>query len=101
MTELIGMFASKIPTRRSSFKLPDDHSFAAMPEPIKTILWRLSQMHNANIENLHAIWTAYFTTRSRSMSARRLFCRRHAPFRTGLPDWAEDMIQNFAANHEW
>jgi lysophospholipase L1-like esterase len=73
-----------------------------MPEPIKTILWRLSQMHNDNIlEFTRDLERVFYYPQPTEMRAEGFFADGIHPSEQGYSDWAAAMMSYFAANHKW
>lgn len=73
-----------------------------MPEPVKTILWTLSQMHDANIrEFTRDMERVFYYPQPVEVPVEGFFEDGIHPSEQGYHDWAEAMIRYFAANHEW
>lgn len=73
-----------------------------MPEPVKTILWTLSQMHDANIRDFtRDMDRVFYYPQPVDVPVEGFFEDGIHPSEQGYRDWAEAMIRHFAANHEW
>lgn len=73
-----------------------------MPEPIKTILWRLSQMHNANIKEFtSAMDRVFYYPQPADIALDGFFADGIHPSEQGYADWARAMIEHFAGDHPW
>jgi len=73
-----------------------------MPQPIKTILWRLSQMHNDNIlEFTRDLERVFYYPQPTEIRAEGFFADGIHPSEQGYSDWAAAMMSYFAANHKW
>ena len=73
-----------------------------MPPPIKTILWALSQMHDANIKEFtRAMDRVFYYPQPADVPLEGFFADGLHPSEQGYADWAEAMIRYFAAKHEW
>lgn len=73
-----------------------------MPPPIKAILWKLSQMHDANIrEFTNDMERVFYFPQPVNVPVKGFFEDGIHPSEQGYADWAEAMIKHFAANHEW
>jgi lysophospholipase L1-like esterase len=74
----------------------------ALPQPIKGILWELSKMHNANIiEFTRDLERVYYYPQPANIRAEGFFADGIHPSEQGYSDWAEAMMEHFAANHRW
>lgn len=74
----------------------------ALPEPIRSILWRLSQMHNANIvEFTRGMDRVFYYPQPADVRLEGFWADGIHPSEQGYADWAEAMIKYFAKHHEW
>jgi lysophospholipase L1-like esterase len=73
-----------------------------LPQPIKGILWKLSQMHNANIIDLtRDMERVFYYPQPAGVKAKGFFADGIHPSEQGYADWAAAMMDHFAANHKW
>ncbi len=73
-----------------------------MPEPVKTILWNLSRMHDANIREFTAgMDRVFYYPQPVGVVLEGFFADGIHPSEQGYRDWSEAMITYFAANYKW
>lgn len=73
-----------------------------MPEPIKTILWELSQMHDANVKDFTAdLDRIYYYPQPAEVTLEGFFADGIHPSEQGYSDWAAAMIRHFHQHHRW
>ena len=73
-----------------------------IPEPIKSILWRLSQMHHANIlEFTRNMDRVFYYPQPADVTLDGFFADGIHPSEQGYAEWAAAMMRYFAANHKW
>lgn len=73
-----------------------------MPQPIKGILWRLSQMHNANIlEFTDGMDRVYYYPQPVDVDFDGFWADGIHPSEQGYRDWAAAMLKHFDKHHEW
>ncbi len=73
-----------------------------MPQPIKSILWRLSQMHDANIrEFTHPMERVFYYPQPVDVRLEGFFEDGLHPSEQGYADWAAAMMDHFTANYKW
>ncbi|MFN0139152.1 MAG: SGNH/GDSL hydrolase family protein [Pyrinomonadaceae bacterium] len=73
-----------------------------MPEPIRGLLWRLSQMHDANIREFTAEMNrVYYYPQPVDVRFEGFFADGIHPSEQGYADWAAAMMRNFTENHKW
>jgi lysophospholipase L1-like esterase len=73
-----------------------------LPEPIKTLLWRLSQMHDANIREFTASMDrVYYYPQPAGVTLKGFFADGIHPSEQGYADWAAAMMRYFTENHKW
>lgn len=103
MIELIGILRGKNPEAVIFISnCPMIILSPIMPEPAKTILWALSQMHDENIrEFTHDMDRVFYYPQPVDVPVEGFFEDGIHPSEQGYRDWAEAMIRHFAANHEW
>jgi len=73
-----------------------------MPEPVKSILWRLSKMHDANIREFTAdMDSIFYYPQPADLQLEGFFADGIHPSEKGYADWAAAMMRYFTANHKW
>ena len=74
----------------------------AIPHPIKFMLWELSKMHDANINEFTAcLDRIFYYPQPADVRLEGFFADGIHPSEQGYADWAEAMVRYFAANHKW
>jgi lysophospholipase L1-like esterase len=74
----------------------------AIPQPIKSILWELSKMHDANIKEATASMDRiFYYHQPRNLEIDGFFADGIHPSEKGYSDWAEAMMNFFDANYKW
>jgi len=103
MTELIGVLRGKHPEAFIFISnCPMIVMSPIMPEPVKSILWKLSRMHDANIrEFAPRLDRVFYYPQPVDVPLDGFFADGIHPSETGYDDWSRAMIDYFAANHEW
>jgi lysophospholipase L1-like esterase len=73
-----------------------------LPQPIKGILWQLSQMHNANILEFTAgMDRVYYYPQPVDVDFDGFWADGIHPSEQGYRDWAAAMLAYFDRSHEW
>jgi lysophospholipase L1-like esterase len=73
-----------------------------LPQPIKGILWQLSQMHNANILEFTAgMDRVYYYPQPVDVNFEGFWADGIHPSEQGYRDWAAAMLRHFDDHHEW
>jgi lysophospholipase L1-like esterase len=73
-----------------------------IPQPIKGILWRLSQMHNANaIEFTRDMDRVLYYRQPGAFETDGFFADGIHPSEQGYRDWAEAMMRYFVETYQW
>ena len=73
-----------------------------IPQPIKALLWQLSQMHNANvIEFSRGMPGVYYYRQPPLVNLDGFFADGIHPSEQGYADWSEAMMKFFDENYEW
>ena len=73
-----------------------------MPQPIKAILWSLSQMHNENIKEFtRGMDRVFYYPQPADVRLDGFFADGLHPSEQGYADWSEAMMRYFTANHKW
>lgn len=73
-----------------------------IPHPAKSLLWRLSQMHNDNIiEFTRDMQRVFYYPQPAGVTLEGFFADGIHPSEQGYADWAAAMMRYFAENHEW
>lgn len=103
MLELIGIMRSKHPDAVIFISnCPMIILANAIPPPAKQILWRLSQMHDANIrEFTRDLDRVFYYPQPVDVPVEGFFADGIHPSEQGYADWAEAMMKYFRANHVW
>lgn len=74
----------------------------ALPQPIKSILWKLSKMHDANIREFTAeMDRVFYYPQPADVRLEGFFADGIHPSEKGYADWTRAMIKYFTENHEW
>lgn len=103
MTELLAILREKYP-RAVIFisNCPMIVYSPIMPEPIKSILWRLSRMHNDNIlEFTRDMDRVFYYPQPVDVRLEGFFADGIHPSEQGYADWAAAMMRYFTGNHKW
>jgi lysophospholipase L1-like esterase len=103
MTELLGILRAKNPNAVIFLSnCPMIVYSPIMPQPIKTILWKLSQMHNDNImEFTREMDRVFYYPQPVDVRLDGFFADGIHPSEQGYADWSAAMITYFKANHKW
>ncbi|MEO6050968.1 MAG: SGNH/GDSL hydrolase family protein [Pyrinomonadaceae bacterium] len=73
-----------------------------MPQPVKAILWTLSQMHNDNIsEFTRDMDRVFYYPQPVDVKLEGFFADGIHPSEQGYADWAAAMVKYFTANEKW
>ncbi|KXJ98713.1 MAG: GDSL-like Lipase/Acylhydrolase [Acidobacteria bacterium OLB17] len=73
----------------------------ALPEPIKSLLWQLSQMHDRNIREFSRdLAGVTYYPQPKEIDSENFFADGIHPSEEGYDRWARAMIEYFAADHE-
>ncbi len=73
-----------------------------MPQPVKAILWNLSQMHNENAKEFTcSMERVFYYPQPVGVRLEGFFADGIHPSERGYADWAEAMVKYFAANCKW
>lgn len=73
-----------------------------MPEPIKTILWQLSRMHDQNIrEFTKDMDKVFYYPQPVDVELEGFFADGIHPSEQGYADWSAAMMKYFDENYEW
>ena len=74
----------------------------AIPEPIKSILWQLSRMHDANIRQFsRTLDRVYYYPQPADVTLEGFFADGIHPSEQGYADWANAMLVYFDKVQEW
>jgi lysophospholipase L1-like esterase len=103
MTELLGILRARHPEAVIFISnCPMIVMSPVIPEPVKTILWRLSRLHNANvIEFTRAMPRVFYYPQPADVTLEGFFADGIHPSEQGYADWAAAMMRYFTENHEW
>lgn len=73
----------------------------ALPEPIRSILWRLSQMHDRNIREFsQSLAGITYYPQPKEIDSENFFADGIHPSEEGYDRWARAMVEYFAADHK-
>lgn len=73
-----------------------------MPEPIKSLLWNLSRMHNENIKEFtRPMDRVFYYPQPADVTLTGFFADGIHPSEKGYADWANAMMRYFTVNHTW
>ncbi len=103
MLELLGLLRERYPDAVIFISnCPMIIMSPVIPQPAKSLLWRLSQMHNANIiEFTHTMPRVLYYPQPVDVTLEGFFADGIHPSEQGYADWAAAMMRHFAENHEW
>jgi len=103
MLELLGILRTKNPDAVIFItNCPMIVASPIMPQPIKSILWRLSKMHNANImEFTRDLKRIFYYPQPAEFTVDGFFADGLHPSEKGYGDWSAAMMKYFAENYEW
>lgn len=103
MTELLGMLRVRCPEAAIFISnCPMIIMSPAIPEPAKSVLWRLSQMHNENIiEFTRPMRRVVYYPQPPDITLEGFFADGIHPSEKGYADWAAAMMRYFTENHKW
>jgi len=102
MLELLGILRERNP-RATIFisNCPMIILSPIMPQPIKAILWRLSQMHNENIKKfVEDMDDIFYYPQPVDVPLEGFFADGIHPSEQGYSDWAKAMVEYFATHHQ-
>jgi lysophospholipase L1-like esterase len=103
MTQLLGILREKNPNAVIFLSnCPMIKASPAIPQPIKFLLWKLSNMHDANIRELTAeMDRVFYYHQPRKIEVEGFFADGIHPSEKGYADWTEAMMRFFDENYEW
>ena len=103
MTELLGILREKNPDAVIFISnCPMIVYSPIMPEPVKTILWELSKMHDANIREFTTdMDRVFYYPQPADVQLDGFFADGIHPSEKGYADWTAAMMRYFTANHKW
>jgi len=103
MLELLGLLREKNPDAVIFItNCPMIIASPIMPQPIKTILWELSKMHNDNIlEFTRGMERVFYYPQPVKVNFEGFFADGIHPSEQGYADWAAAMMKYFSENHKW
>ena len=74
----------------------------AIPQPIKFLLWKLSNMHDANVREITAAMDrTFYYHQPRKIDVEGFFADGIHPSEKGYSDWTEAMMIFFDDNYRW
>jgi lysophospholipase L1-like esterase len=103
MTELLGVLRLRNPNSVVFItNCPMIVASPIMPFPIKSILWKLSRMHDSNIrEFTREMERVFYFRQPIDVSFDGFFADGIHPSEQGYADWAAAMMKYFSANYKW
>jgi lysophospholipase L1-like esterase len=103
MLELIGLLRSKQPGAVIFISnCPMIILSPIVPEPIKSILWELSKMHDANIrEFTRGMDRVFYYPQPADVTLEGFFADGIHPSEQGYSDWSRAMLAYFSEHHKW
>ena len=103
MMELLGILRNRFPNAVIFISnCPMIILSPIMPEPIKTILWQLSQMHDANIrEFTRGMDRIFYYPQPVDVAIEGFFADGIHPSEQGYADWSAAMMKYFTENYKW
>ena len=103
MIELLGILRAKSPDAVIFLSnCPMIKFTPAIPRPAKSVLWALSQMHDANIKEFtREMDRVFYYPQPVDVRLDGFFSDGIHPSEQGYSDWAAAMMRYFAANHKW
>ena len=74
----------------------------ALPNPLRSVLWQLSKLHNDNIHDLTSgMERVFYYPQPADVTLDGFFADGIHPSESGYSDWAAAMMRYFAQNYEW
>jgi lysophospholipase L1-like esterase len=103
MMELLGRLCEKNPDAVTFItNCPMIVASPIMPQPIKTVLWELSKMHNDNIlEFTREMDRVFYYPQPVDVNFEGFFADGIHPSEQGYADWASAMMKYFSEKHKW
>jgi lysophospholipase L1-like esterase len=103
MTELIELMRGRYPDAVIFItNCPMIIASPVLPEPIKSILWELSKMHDANIREFTSeMERVFYFPQPEAFEREGFFADGIHPSERGYADWAKAMVDYFAETYEW
>lgn len=103
MTELLTILKNKNPDAVVFISnCPMIGASPVIPWPSKQLLWRLSQIHDANIrEFTRGLDHVFYYPQPVDVRLKGFFADGIHPSEQGYADWAAAMMRHFAENHKW
>jgi lysophospholipase L1-like esterase len=73
-----------------------------LPNPLRSVLWQLSKLHNDNILDLTSqMDRVFYYPQPVDITLEGFFADGIHPSERGYSDWAAAMMRYFTENHEW
>jgi len=103
MTELLGSLREKNPHAVIFLSnCPMISLSPVLPNPLKSILWELSKLHNDNIRELVSTMDrVFYYPQPADVTLEGFFADGIHPSERGYADWSAAMMRYFTENHEW
>lgn len=103
MIELLGKIREKNPDAAIFLSnCPMIKYSPAIPQPIRSLLWELSKMHDANIKEFTAeMPRVFYYPQPANVRLEGFFADGIHPSEQGYADWAAAMMDYFNQTHQW
>jgi lysophospholipase L1-like esterase len=103
MAELLGILREKNPNAVIFLSnCPMVCLSPALPNPLRSVLWELSKLHNDNIKELTSqMERVFYYPQPADVKLKGFFADGIHPSERGYSDWAAAMMRYFSKNHEW
>lgn len=103
MTELLGLLHSKNPEAVIFLSnCPMIRLSPALPNPLKSVLWELSKLHNDNIRDLTSTMEkVFYYPQPADITLEGFFADGIHPSERGYADWSAAMMRYFSQHYEW
>ena len=103
MTELLGKVRERAPDAVIFLSnCPMIRLSPALPNPLKSVLWELSKLHNDNIRDLTSTMDrVFYYPQPADITLEGFFADGIHPSERGYSDWSRAMMRYFSEHHEW
>jgi lysophospholipase L1-like esterase len=103
MTELLAALRSRQPDALIFLSnCPMIRLSPALPNPLRSVLWELSKLHNDNIKDLTSqMDRVFYYPQPADVSLEGFFADGIHPSERGYADWSAAMVRYFSEHHTW
>lgn len=103
MTELLGRLRGQSPDAVIFLSnCPMICLSPALPNPLRSVLWQLSKLHNDNISELTSgMERVFYYPQPADVTLEGFFADGIHPSERGYADWSQAMMKYFSEHHEW